>query len=62
VTKQQTIERQRSGTNVDVLSIFAEHYKLASCYMKPEAALHTAYTAAANYLAQHATDEVKEQA
>jgi hypothetical protein len=34
------------------MNIFAEHYRLASNVMEPAAALHTAYTAATNYIAQ----------
>ena len=51
MTKQDTLARLRGGENIDVLTIFAEHYKLASNTMTPAAALHTAYTAAQNFLA-----------
>lgn len=50
MTKQDTLARRKGGETVDVLTIFAEHYKLASSTMTPAAALHTAYTAASNYL------------
>lgn len=61
MTKQDTIEQRRMPTEDApyVLTIFAEHFRLAEQHMKPEAALHTAYTAAANYLAQRGESEVK---